>query len=110
VEKHGDGFIPVTKQRFKTPTPDNLFVVNEDCDKLSEVASADFHTIVAKTLVRPTSRHVSFGGKDSRQSYKTPQVRLSHKILIGNKKGEKRRLRHQEPTPTAFPKTAINRT
>ena len=48
VEKHGDGFIPVTKQRLKTPAPDNLFVVNEDCDK--EEASADFHTIVAKTL------------------------------------------------------------
>ena len=50
MEKHGDGFIPVTKQRFKTPAPDNLFVVNEDCEKLSEAASADFHTIVAKTL------------------------------------------------------------
>jgi hypothetical protein len=50
VKKHGDGFIPVTKQRFKTPAPDNLFVVNEDCEKLSEAASADFHTIVAKTL------------------------------------------------------------
>jgi hypothetical protein len=32
VEKHGDGFVTVTKQRFKTPAPDNLFVVNEDCD------------------------------------------------------------------------------
>ncbi len=50
MEKHGGGFIPVTKQRFKTPAPDNLFVVNEDCDKLPEAASADFHTIVAKTL------------------------------------------------------------
>jgi hypothetical protein len=50
VEQHSDGFIPVTKQRFKTPAPDNLFVVNEDCDKLSEAASADFHTIMAKTL------------------------------------------------------------
>ncbi len=50
VEKHGDGFIPVTKQRFRTPASDNLFVVNEDCDKLSEAVSADFHTIVAKTL------------------------------------------------------------
>jgi hypothetical protein len=52
VEKHGDGFIPVTKtkQRFKTPARDNLCVVNEDCDKLSEAASADFHTILAKTL------------------------------------------------------------
>jgi hypothetical protein len=50
VKKHGDGFITVTKQRFKTPAPDNLFVVNEDCEKLSEAVSADFHTIVAKTL------------------------------------------------------------
>ncbi len=50
MEKHDDGFIPVTKQWFKTPAPDNLFVVNEDCDKLSEAASADFITIIAKTL------------------------------------------------------------
>jgi hypothetical protein len=50
VEKHGDGVIPVTKHRFKTPAPDNLFVVNEDCDKLSEAASANFHTIIEKTL------------------------------------------------------------
>jgi hypothetical protein len=35
---------------LKTPAPDNLFAVNEDCDKLLEAASADFHTIVAKTL------------------------------------------------------------
>ncbi len=48
MKKHGDGFKPVAKQRFKTPAPDNLFVVNEDCDKLSEAVSADFHTIVAK--------------------------------------------------------------
>jgi hypothetical protein len=50
VKKHGDGFTPVTRQHFKTPAPDNLLVVNEDCEKLSEVVSADFHTIVAKTL------------------------------------------------------------
>jgi hypothetical protein len=50
VKKHGDGFTPVTRQRFKTPAPDNLFVVNEDCEKLSEAVSADFHTIVAKIL------------------------------------------------------------
>ena len=30
---HGDGFIPVTKQRFKTPAPDNLFVVNVEVEK-----------------------------------------------------------------------------
>ncbi len=26
VEKHGNGFVQVTKQPFKTPAPDNLFV------------------------------------------------------------------------------------
>ncbi len=50
MKNHGNGSKPVTKQRFETPAPDNLFVVNEDCDKLSEAVSADFHTIVAKTL------------------------------------------------------------
>jgi hypothetical protein len=45
-----DGFTPVTRQRFKTPAPGNLFVVNEDCEKLLEAVSADFHTNVAKTL------------------------------------------------------------
>ncbi len=50
VKKHGDGFTPVIKQRFKTPAPDNLFVVNEDCEKLLEAVSADFHTTVVKTL------------------------------------------------------------
>ncbi len=50
VEQHGNGFILVTNQRFKTPASDNLFIVNEDCDRLSEAASADLHTIVAKTL------------------------------------------------------------
>ena len=50
VKKHGDGFTPVTRQRFKTPAPNNLFVVNEDCEKLLEAVSAYFHTIVSKTL------------------------------------------------------------
>jgi hypothetical protein len=50
VKKHGDGFVPATKQRFKTAAPDCLFTVNEECEKLSEVAAADFHTILAKTL------------------------------------------------------------
>jgi hypothetical protein len=50
VKKHGDGFTLVTRQRFKTPAPDNLFVVNGDCEKLLEAVSADFNTIVAKTL------------------------------------------------------------
>jgi hypothetical protein len=30
--------------------PDNLFVVNEDCKKLSNEAAAAFHTIVEKAL------------------------------------------------------------
>jgi hypothetical protein len=30
--------------------PNNLFVVNEDCKKLSDETSAAFHTIVAKAL------------------------------------------------------------
>jgi hypothetical protein len=30
--------------------PDNLFVVNEDCKKLSDVAAAAFLTIMAKAL------------------------------------------------------------
>jgi hypothetical protein len=31
-------------------TPDNLFVVNKDCEKVSAPASVVFHTVVAKTL------------------------------------------------------------
>ncbi len=50
VKKHGDGFTPVTRQRFKTPAPNNLFIGNEDCEKLLKAVLADFHTIVAKTL------------------------------------------------------------
>jgi hypothetical protein len=51
VKKHSDGFTPVTRQCFKAPAPDNLFVVNEAYEKLSEALSTDFHTIVAKTLL-----------------------------------------------------------
>jgi hypothetical protein len=50
VKKHGDGFTPVTRQRFKTTAPDNLFVVNKDCGKFLEAVSADLSTIIAKTL------------------------------------------------------------
>jgi hypothetical protein len=42
--------MPVLKCRFDSPAPDNLFTVNEDCEKLPEDMAADFHTIVAKTL------------------------------------------------------------
>jgi hypothetical protein len=50
MEKHEHGFLPVTRQSYETPAPDNLFIVNEDCEKLPDEMAADFHTIVAKTL------------------------------------------------------------
>jgi hypothetical protein len=51
VKKHGEGYITVKKRRcVKTAAPDNLFVVNEDCETLSLEAAASFHTIDAKTL------------------------------------------------------------
>jgi hypothetical protein len=50
LAQYDDGFLPVTKQRYKTPAPENLFMVNEDCEKLPENMAADFHTVVAKTL------------------------------------------------------------
>jgi hypothetical protein len=53
VKKHSNGFTPVTRQRFKAPAPNNLFVVSEVYEKLLEAISADFYTIVAKTLLLP---------------------------------------------------------
>jgi hypothetical protein len=50
IDKYKDGFLPITKQRYETPAPNNLFMVNEDCEKFPEDMAADFHTIVAKTL------------------------------------------------------------
>jgi hypothetical protein len=50
MEKHEHGFLPVTRLRYETPAPDNLFIVNEDCEKLPDEMAADFHTIIAKTL------------------------------------------------------------
>jgi hypothetical protein len=51
VKKHGEGYITVKKRRYvKTAAPDNLFVVNKDCKKLSLEAAASFHTNIAKTL------------------------------------------------------------
>jgi hypothetical protein len=36
VKKHGEGYITVKKRHcVKTAAPDNLFVVNKDCKKLS---------------------------------------------------------------------------
>ena len=49
-DKHDDGFLPITKQRYETPASKNLFMVDEDCEKLPGEMAADFHTILAKTL------------------------------------------------------------
>ncbi len=50
IDEHKNGFLPITRQCNETPAPDNLFTVNEDCEKLPEYKAADFHTIIAKTL------------------------------------------------------------
>jgi hypothetical protein len=51
IKDHKDGYQIVMKHRAKTSAaPDNLFVVNEDCEKLSDEAAAAFHTILAKAL------------------------------------------------------------
>jgi hypothetical protein len=36
MEKHEHRFQPVTRQRYETPAPTNLFIVNEDCEKLPD--------------------------------------------------------------------------
>jgi hypothetical protein len=37
VKEYGNGYLNVGKQRSKmSAAPDNLFVVNEDCEKISE--------------------------------------------------------------------------
>ena len=48
-----DGFNAVKKKSNPARTsaaPDDLFVVNEDAEKLSEEGSTAFHNLVAKTL------------------------------------------------------------
>ena len=51
VKEHGDGYLTVRKRRSKTSAaPDKLFVVNKDCEKVSEAASEAFHMVVTKTL------------------------------------------------------------
>ena len=51
VKKYDDGYLKVGKRRSKSSAaPDNLFVVDEDCEKLSDDVAASFHTIVAKVL------------------------------------------------------------
>jgi hypothetical protein len=52
IAKHDDRFLPITKQCYETPAPENLFMftVNEYCEKLPKEMAADFHTVVAKML------------------------------------------------------------
>ncbi len=51
IKDHNNGYQIVGKHHSKmSAAPDNLFVVNEDCKKLSNEAAAAFHTIVAKAL------------------------------------------------------------
>jgi hypothetical protein len=51
VKKYNDGYLKVGKRRSKnSAAPDNLFVVDIDCKKLSDDVAAAFHTIVAKVL------------------------------------------------------------
>ena len=52
VKKCNDGYLKVGKRHSKSrAAPNNLFVVDEDCKKLSDDVAASFHTtIVAKVL------------------------------------------------------------
>ncbi len=53
LAKLSDGFSAVKKKLniARTSTaPDDLLVVNEDAEKLSEEGATDFHNLVAKTL------------------------------------------------------------
>jgi hypothetical protein len=51
IKDHYNGYQIFEKFHAKTSAaPDNLFVVNENCKKLSNEAAAAFHTIVAKAL------------------------------------------------------------
>ena len=67
VQKHGEGCLVVKARVSKrTASPDNSFVVDENCEKLSIEATASFHTEVAKLVyiskqARPdTSLSVAF--------------------------------------------------
>ncbi len=51
IKDHNNGYKIVGKRHSKmSVAPDNLFMVNEDCEKLSNEAAAAFHTTVAKAL------------------------------------------------------------
>jgi hypothetical protein len=67
INNHGEGWVLVQSRIAKrTAAPDNLFVVNEDCEKLGIEAAGCFHKVVAKMLylskqARPdTSLSVAF--------------------------------------------------
>jgi hypothetical protein len=76
VQKHEEGFQPVTRQRYELPAPDNLFTVNEDCEKLPEAMAADFHTIAAKAL------YVT-NGQGPTHAYRLHSSRQGLELLIG---------------------------
>ena len=51
IKYHNNGYQIVEKRCANmSAAPDNPFVVNEDCKKLSNEAAAAFHTIMAKAL------------------------------------------------------------
>ena len=52
VKKHGKGWVLVQSCiSKKMAAPNNLFVVDEDCKKLSIEAAASFHTVVANCYI-----------------------------------------------------------
>ena len=51
MQNHGEGWVVVkTRVAKRTAAPDNLFVVDEDCKKLTVEAAASFHMVVTKLL------------------------------------------------------------
>jgi hypothetical protein len=51
VKKYDDEYLKVGKRYSKSSAAlENLFVVDEDCEKLSDDVAASFHAIVAKVL------------------------------------------------------------
>ncbi len=51
VKRYDDGYLKVGKCRSKSSAaPDNLFIVNKYCKKLSDEVAVAFHMIVAKAL------------------------------------------------------------
>ncbi len=60
LSKLDDGFSAVKKKSKPARTsaaPDDLFVVNNDAEKLSEEGSTAFHNLVAKTLYVSSQCH-----------------------------------------------------